>query len=351
MAHAVDEAGGDVAVGDVLGLLQGGVDVVRVDQLPELHTGQLLAGEAEGLFPGRVEGDGRHVETQHRQQLAGEFPGAVALAGAALHALAQHLVEALQGLGGVLLLADVLQHADEAHAAAVFEKGPATGLHPPLAAAGQLQAVLDLVFVAAVLGQRLVHLALEVGAVLRVAAVEEGTQVDLGVLGQLVERLAALIPDDPVALGLVVPHAHARRVDGQACAHLHFHQRFFGHPPATTLMHLGERAGHRLGQQAEVLLEHVVDGALAHHLHRVLLAEHAGEEDERGLGCEASRHFQGLGPGGAGQDEVAEDQVVLPAQQGFFHGPVVIDQGGLHRQAATFERQQGQLGITGAVFD
>ncbi len=100
---------------------------------------------------------------------------------------------------------------------------------------------------------------------------------------------AALVPDQRATLWFVVPHAQACRIDGQARAHLDLAQRLFGLQTAAPFVDFGQCTFHRLGQKAEVLLEHVVDGAGAHHVDRVLLAKNAGEKDEGGLWRQPTR--------------------------------------------------------------
>ncbi|MNE58412.1 hypothetical protein D3C80_1534400 [compost metagenome] len=98
---------------------------------------QALAGEAQARLPGRVERDRGEVFVQHRQQVLRQLPGTVAFTGAALDPFTEHLVELLEGLGGLALGMDVLQHAGKAHALAVDELGLAAAEQPARFQAGE----------------------------------------------------------------------------------------------------------------------------------------------------------------------------------------------------------------------
>jgi len=152
-------------------------------------------------------------------------------------------------------------------------------------------------------------------------------------------------------LRLVVPHAQPCRIDSQARAYLDLAQRLLGLQPAPALVDLAHRAFHGLGQEAEVLLEHVVDRAGAHHVDRMLFAEHTGQKDEGGLRREPTRLLQRLATGEAGQDEVSQDQVEFASLQGFDHTGPVIYQLGVQGVATALQRQLGEFGVVRAVLD
>ncbi|MNN81645.1 hypothetical protein D3C81_1984920 [compost metagenome] len=91
---------------------------------------QAFAGQAKAGFPGGVQRDWGQVLVEHGQQVLRQLPGTVAFAGAALDPFTEHLVELLEGLGGLALGMDVLQHAGKAHALAVDELALAAAEQP-----------------------------------------------------------------------------------------------------------------------------------------------------------------------------------------------------------------------------
>lgn len=150
---------------------------------------------------------------------------------------------------------------------------------------------------------------------------------------------------------MVVPYPQARRLDGQARPHTDLLQRPLGVLPTASFVDFGKGAGDGFGQQGEILLEHVVHGAGAHHVDRVLFAEDAGKEDEGGFRRQATGFLQGQAAGEAWQDEIGEDQIELAALQGLDNASVVVDQLAIQHIATALERHLRQLGVTRAVFD
>ena len=293
VAHAIDEAGGDVAVGNTGSLAQGRFQIVQMDQFAQGLGVEIRPRPAQSRFPGRVEGNRRHVETHHPEQLPGQLPSAVALAGALHDAFIENFVELVQRLSGVLSLADVLHDTGEAHALAVFEQRATVGKYPALDIAFDQQTMLDLK--AGVGRQRRHDLAVQQVAIVRVAAGKHERHAHRRTDGQVVEGLAALVPEQGFGARVVGPDTHFRGLDGQVRADLGFLEGLLGVLAFFPLAHLGDCAVHCLGQHFQVLLEHIVDGAHAHHLDRMLLAENAGQENERGLRGKAQGTVEHLG--------------------------------------------------------
>ena len=351
VAQAVDEALGDPAAADDAHGGQAGAQVVGMDQGDQALVEQVVQRPAEDVLPGRVQRQRGGAEVGDRQQVARQLPGPVAFAGAFLDALAEGLVEALEGLGGGALLGDVHRHADEAAAAALVEEGLAAHFQPAHLAVGQLDAVGGSEVGLARVADGGLDACAHVGQVVGVAEPLEHRHVQRLVAVQAADRPVALVAQPLSAGRLVVPHAQACRLDGQARAHADLLQGLFRLAPAAALVDFRDGAGDRLGQQREVLLEDVVHRARAHHVDRVLLAVHAGEEDEGGFRRQAAGFLQGQAAGEAGQDEVGEDQVEWASLQGLDDPGVVVDQFGVQRVAAALQRHLGQFGVVRAVFD
>ncbi len=120
--------------------------------------------------------------------------------------------------------------------------------------------------------------------------------VNNAVLVQGVQRFEALVPGQLTNEGVVIPGPHLRRADRQAGTRLHCVQVVFRQVALLALEDLGQRTADRLGQQREVLLEHVVDSALAHHRHRVLFTKYPREKNERRVRGVAPGQLQHLRP-------------------------------------------------------
>ena len=351
MAHAIDEAGGDLATAHSRGLFQRRLQVVRVYQAGQRMLHQLLQRPVEGLFPHRIQRDRHHVRMGHGEQIARQLPGAIALSGAFLNALTEGFVHLPQRLGRQLLLGDVHKHANEARTALAVEKRLAAGFHPAHAPVLEQHAIGGAELAGVATGNGAGNLLAHAFAVVRMAEPLEQRHVDRRLGSDSHHRAAALVPDERAALRFVVPHAQACRIDSQARAYLDLAQRLFGLQPAPALVDLAHRAFHRLGQEAEVLLEHVVDRAGAHHVDRMLFAEHTGQKDEGGLRREPTRFLQRLATGEAGQDEVSQDQVEFASLQGFDHTGPVIYQLSVQGVATALQRQLGKFGVVRAVLD
>ncbi len=69
MAHPIDEAIGDLALGDTGGFGLRFLHVIRVNQLAQGMSHQLLKGPAEGVLPDGVKGDRQHVQLGNGQQV------------------------------------------------------------------------------------------------------------------------------------------------------------------------------------------------------------------------------------------------------------------------------------------
>ena len=82
------------------------------------------------------------------------------------------------------------------------------------------------------------------------------------------------------------------------------------------LARLGERPQHRHRQLAQPLLDDVVGRALLQRFDRVVLAEHAGDEDEGRGGRSLARDGERLHAVEGGQGVIGEDQLVMPARDG-----------------------------------
>ncbi len=207
------------------------------------------------------------------------------------------------------MFGDVHHHADEARALLAFEERLAAGFHPAQAAVIEEHAIGGAEFTTVFTGDGTGDFLAYPLAVLRVAEAFEQRHVHRVLFTDTEHGPTALVPDQRAALRFVVPHAQACRVDRQACAYLDLAQSLLGLQAAASFVDFGQGPFHCLGQKAEVLLEHVVDGAGAHHVDRMLLAEHAGKEDEGCLRCQSTRFLQRLAAGEAWQDEVRQDQV------------------------------------------
>ncbi len=188
-----------------------------------------------------------------------------------------------------MLLGDVHHHADEARALPAFEERLAAGFHPTQAAVIEEHAIGGAEFTTVFTGDGTGDFLAYPLAVLRVAEAFEQRHVHRVLCADAEHGPATLVPDQRAALRFVVPHAQACRVDRQACAYLDFAQSLLGLQAAASFVDFGQGPFHCLGQKAEVLLEHVVDGAGAHHVDRVLLAKNAGEKDEGGLWRQPTR--------------------------------------------------------------
>ena len=160
-----------------------------------------------------------------------------------------------------------------------------------------------------------------------------------------------LIAEQLTAVRLVIPHAQTCSVDRQLGAHADLAQCLFRTLAAAPLVDFGQCAGNRLGQQEEVLLEHIVDCAGAHHLDGVLLAVDAGEKNERRVRGQAPCFLQRLAAGKAGQDEVGEDQVEPASLQRVDHSGVVVGQFYVQLEAGALQGHLCQLRIMRAVLD
>ena len=247
---------------------------------------------------------------------------------------------------------DVLQHAGEAHAAAIDELRLAVAEQPArLLAVRRLDAEFYAVAAVTLRVHGVLHGVADPLAVLGMDAGKEHLHAHLGVRGQAEQRLAAVVPEQQPVLRAQVPGAHAGGVDGDARARLDVGQGLFGAPAALAFLHFGEGPAHGLGQQREVLLQHIVGGAEADHLHRVLLTVDAGKEDEGYVRRHALGDGQHVGAGRAGQNAVAEDQVEAVLVQCVFDTGVVEHVPRVDLHPAALQAQQGQLGIHGAVFD
>jgi len=127
-----------------------------------------------------------------------------------------------------------------------------------------------------------------------------------------------------------VPGAHAGGIDGNARARLDISQGFFGTAPALAFLHFGQGPAHGLGQQRQVLLQHIIGGAQANHLDRMLFAIDAREEDERRVRGQALGDGQHFGTGRSRQHAVAQDQVETAFKQGVLDTDMVENQPRLH---------------------
>ncbi|OMP13137.1 hypothetical protein COLO4_02214 [Corchorus olitorius] len=177
----------------------------------------------------------------------------------------------------------------------------------------------------------------------------EDLEIDHRIGRQPEHGLAALIPDQGTTGRQILPHAQPGGVHGQARPDLQAVQGFFGAAPLAALVHHQQCPLDGLGQELHALLEHIVVGAQAHHLHGVHLTKDARDEDEGRFRCQRPRHAQRLGAGEARQDDVGKDDVVGLLAQGQGETGTLVDDLGLQLEAVPFQLDQDQLGVELAV--
>ncbi len=313
---------------------------------------QALAGQAQAGFPGGVQRDWGQVLVEHGQQVLRQLPGTVAFASAALDPFTQHLVELTQCLVGQALGMDVLQHPGKTHALVVDELALAAAEQPArFQPSGLGDAELDPIHAATFRAHGVLYRLAHLRQVVRVDAGVKHVEGHFGIDRQAEQGLAAVVPQQQPFLRAHVPGAHASSIDGNACTCLDVGQGFFGAASALALLNFGQGPAYGLGQQRQVLLQHIIGGAQADHFHRMFFAVDTRQEDERNIRCQALGNGQHFGAGRARQHAVAQDQVMAGLAQGLLDTGMVEHQLRLHIQPAAFQAHQGQLGVHRIVFD
>ena len=127
-------------------------------------------------------------------------------------------------------------------------------------------------------------------------------------------------------------------------------ERLLRQPPLGAILRLAQGAPDRRHEPLEPLLEDVVDRAGLEGLDRLLLADGAGDEQERDLRADLPGDLQGRHAVERGQRVVRQDQIRPRAVQGPAANALLgVHQADLAGQAALGQPGRDQLGIQGVV--
>ncbi|CAA9443522.1 MAG: hypothetical protein AVDCRST_MAG51-3453 [uncultured Ramlibacter sp.] len=180
-------------------------------------------------------------------------------------------------------------------------------------------------------------------------------------IGRLAHHVLAREAED-VAGGAVPRAHHAARVHqdhgvvAQRVHHPRVHvvglaQPHLGTPARLALRHLAQGALDHQRQPRQPALADVVGRASLEHLDGVVLADHAGDEDERRIRAAGARHLQRLFAREAGDLVVREDQVEVPGGQGIGEADLVTHHLQLRPRVAGQQALAQQLGVETGILD
>jgi hypothetical protein len=166
------------------------------------------------------------------------------------------------------------------------------------------------------------------------------------------DRSCGAVPELDVA-GLV---DQDDRVVAQAVHHLgeddvRLPQLALGELARLPLRDFAQRAPQHRCEPGQARLAHVVGRTALEQLHRVVLADHAGHEDERGLGSEAVAVLQQVRAREAGELVVGEHHVPATGRQRGHELSLVAQHLQLHVRVDALQLHPQQFGVQPRVLD
>ncbi len=122
-------------------------------------------------------------------------------------------------------------------------------------------------------------------------------------------------------------------------------------PPLGAHLGLLERAAHRRTEPREIVLEHVVHGALMQRLDGTLLADRAGHEDEGHVGRELARNRQRGESIESRQAQIRQDQMRAEPLERLTHREFALHAADLAADAGARQFAETQLSLGRGILD